>query len=255
MNEITSSTKILRVVVGLLAAGLLVTAGLVGYAYSFSPTSIRKPTAGHPHMRLQLVVSGKEVDFGATKFQTPYAKDVCTAKLTAEPIHFHDGLGQFVHIHWTGVTGGMLLKNYGWNLIGGPDGSLGYRFDQLPKIIKVPIHGKALPARSPDARFFIYTGDESSYKLRNWNQFLDEDIQTFISGKTVGRNSLLNSIIPVASAHNEPTGTGASEEELIKLNDVIGNAVIFVQKDAPTDAQIKDRFNDLIALPESVCGG
>jgi hypothetical protein len=54
--------------------------------------------------------------------------------------------------------------------------------------------------------------------------------------------------VPTASAHSD-------EEHLAQLNDVVGNVVIFAQKDKPTDQQVKDRFTHLIALPESACAG
>ncbi len=56
------------------------------------------------------------------------------------------------------------MKHYGWNYIGGPDNKLGYKVDDLKSIKSVPIHSKTLPAVPKDASFYVYTGDEHTYK-------------------------------------------------------------------------------------------
>ena len=49
--------------------------------------------------------------------------------------------------------------------------------------------------------------------------------------------------------------TVKTEEELKQINNLIGNVVVFVQKNEPTNEQIKARFNKLEPLGLSVCGG
>ena len=46
-----------------------------------------------------------------------------------------------------------------------------------------------------------------------------------------------------------------TEEELKQINNLIGNVVIFVQPNEPTNEQIQARFNNLEPLALSVCGG
>lgn len=46
-----------------------------------------------------------------------------------------------------------------------------------------------------------------------------------------------------------------TEEELKQINNMIGNIVIFVQKEEPSSEQINARFNKLEPLSPSVCGG
>jgi hypothetical protein len=252
-------TQVLRwVVYGLI--GLLVLGSVaVGTLYAFSPAAIRHPQTAHYHFRLQVLVNGAPVNFASTPFQTPLGTDVCTAALTHEPIHFHDQLDQFVHIHWAHMTGGLVLKNYGWNLISGADDTLGYRFDQLPRLSHVAIHAPALPALPANAHFFIYTGSAAAFRERSWNDFLHQDLQDFFAAKTSARPaSLLDRLIPAALAHGSEAAdeaTTATEEQLTRLNNVIGSAVVFVQAERPTNAQIRDRFEHLVPLPESTCGG
>jgi hypothetical protein len=240
-------TVILRWVVGLILLAIVLAGSWYGFAYLSTPPALRNPTATHFHFRMQIINGGQAVNFADDKFQTAFNSDICSAALTQQPVHFHDKLDQFVHIHWNNLTGGIVLKNYGWNFIGGPNGTLGYRFDKLPQLIKVPIHGHDLPARESDANYYIYTGDSTSYHQRNWNDFLTMDLAKFFTGSmNVG---LLDRIIPAAQADS------VSEEKLTMLNHVAGSVVIFVQKDAPTNVQVKDRFNHLVPLPLSACGG
>jgi hypothetical protein len=251
-------TLILRWIIGLIVTGLLAFALWFGFAYMTSPAAIRHPQRTHFHFRFQVINNGTAVNFAGNNFQTPFNADICNADLTKEPIHFHDGLDQFVHIHWAGITGGLLLKNYGWNFISGTDDTLGYRFDHLPQLTRVPVHGQALPEPPKDAKYYIYTGDATRYNQRNWNDFLRQDLRNFFAGRPTANSGLLGHLVPAALAHGDEPHTGttsASEEQLAKLNDVLGSVVIFVQKDQPTAAQIKDRFSHLVPLPESSCAG
>jgi hypothetical protein len=199
---------------------------------------------------MQIIVDNKPVNFASSQFQTAYSKTSCTADLPTEPIHFHDGKDQIVHIHWDSITGGELLKNYGWNYIGGSDKTLGYRFDRLPKISSVPIHGKVLPEINNQS-FYIYTGDENGYKVRSFNDFINEDLEKFFNHPSSFPSSkpetgLANFFAPKAYAHGD--------EKLDKLNNLIGNIVIFVGN-KPSDQAIKERFTHLEPLSDSVCGG
>lgn len=273
----TEKTKVRRkprlryLLIGLLLiVGLF--AGSAAYVYGVSPASVRNPRMEHLHFRMQILVDGKAVDFRKAAFQTPYAKDQCSGELSADPIHFHDGKDQFVHVHWKDISGGQVLKNYGWNLVGGSSGTLGYRMDDLPKLKKVPIHGEALPKLPDNAKFWIYTGDENGYKERSLEDFKKQTMEQFFDTKsnfmTTGYapsgNSLLSWFFPTASAHAghdhdaeaTPTTVAESEEErLTRINNLLGNVVIFVQSNEPSDEQVKARFANLEPLSDSTCGG
>jgi hypothetical protein len=227
------------------------------YVYAASPKAIRQPAATHYHLRLQVVVGGQAVNFADKAFQTPKGADICTAALTTEPIHFHDGLNQFVHIHWKGITGGLLLKNYGWNLTGGLPGELGYKFEKY-RPVAIPIHGNALPSPPPNSDYYIYTGTAAGYQQRDWGEFQAQDLETFLK-KTGPQTSWLDAIIPAARAHaghgHPEDPTRGDDPALVKLNNLVGNIVIFAQATKPTDEQIKSRFNNLIDLPTSSCSG
>lgn len=244
----------------------------VGYAYTTSPLAIREPLLEHYHFRMQILVNGKAENFGSSAYQIGYAKDQCNANLPEQPIHFHDNKDQFVHIHWEGMTGGLVMKYYGWNYIGGMNDALGYRFDDLPGIKKIPIHGKHLPKLPEGAKLYVYTGDEKGYAERGFEDWNRQDLETFF-GKTSNfpahkqnmqkRSSILDTLFPRAYAHGghshtttaSDTDQETEEERLTRINNLIGNVVIFAQKDRPTDAQIKVRFDKLAPLSDSTCGG
>ncbi len=266
--------KLVRAATMIVAAVVPLALIFVGYVYANSPEVIRNPKLEHYHFRMQILVNGKAENFGTKAYQTGYAKDQCNANLPEQPIHFHDNKDQFTHIHWEGMTGGMVMKYYGWNYIGGMDNALGYKLDDLTDIQKVTTHGDYLPGLPAKEEFHIYTGDENGYKKRNFDDWRSKDLEEFF-GKTSNSPahkinkgeevSFLDSLFPKAYAHgtedHSSTQSGNSEsteteeQKLTRINNLIGNVVIFVQKDAPTDQQIKDRFNKLEPLTDSTCGG
>ena len=215
--------------------------GWYGWAYKTTPSVLQSPTAAHYHFRLQIINDGQPVNFASEPFQTPYDKFSCSMDLPEEPIHFHDNLDQLVHIHWQGITGGMVLKNYGWNEIGGRDTILGYRFDGGFWPQAITTHGNILPQKPTQFNYYLYTGDQTGRQLRNWQEFLDKDLYTFFI-KTVTPNT---------------TNTPSTSMEMgtTKIKNVVGNVVLFVQDKQPTEEDIQKYFDNLIPLPESTCGG
>lgn len=262
-------SKRFKIIAIVLIAILIVPLSYAGYIYAATPTVIREPKLEHYHFRMQILVNGKAENFAEDKYQQDYAKDQCNANLPEQPIHFHDQKDQFTHIHWEGMTGGMVMKYYGWNYIGGINKALGYKLDNLMDVQKVNTHGNFLPAAPDDAQFYIYTGNESDYQEKSFDDWKNQDLEQFFGNtsnfpahKQNKQTSLLDRVFPKASAHGgiedgndgEP-GEETEEEKLTRINNMIGNVVIFVQKDKPTDQQIKERFNDLEPLSDSTCGG
>ena len=249
---------------------LVAIGGYASYIYAVSPPVIRNPKLEHYHFRMQILVNGKAENFAEDKYQQDYANDQCNANLPEQPIHFHDKKDQFTHIHWEGMTGGMVLKYYGWNYIEGINNALGYKLDDLKDIQKVNTHGNFLPAIPNDMVPYVYTGDENGYRERNFNDFVKQDLEQFfgVTSNTPAHKinkreqaSLLDKLLPKANAHDtedDADGNDTAEtekEQLTRINNLLGNVVIFAQKDKPTDQQIKDRFNKLEPLSDSTCGG
>ncbi len=267
-SKLPKSTLVLRTITAALLVGILGIGGYAAYAYAASPDVIRKPQSEHYHLRMQILVNGKAENFADKKYQVGYSKDQCNANLPEQPIHFHDNKDQFVHIHWEGMTGGMVLKYFGWNYIGGMNNALGYKLDNLKDIQKVTTHGDYLPAVPNDAKFFVYVGSSSAYSEKSFEDFKSQDLEKFF-GKTSNsplhdanqqKTSLLDKLVPAASAHAGETHETASvpeteEQKLTRINNLIGDVVIFVQKDRPTKQEIENRFNKLEPLGDSTCGG
>lgn len=257
---------LLLLVVGL---SVITLGGYYSYIYASSPSVVRNPKLEHYHFRMQVLVNGKSENFAEDKYQQDYAKDQCNADLPEQPIHFHDQKDQFTHIHWEGMTGGMVMKYYGWNYIGGINKALGYKLDDLGDIQKVNTHGNFLPAVPANAKFYIYTGDGNGYKEKSFDDWKNQDLEQFFGVTSNSpahelnkqQSSLLDSIFPTAYAHGTADdsdgddGSETQEERLTRINNLLGNVVIFLQNDKPTDMQIKERFNTLEPLSDSTCGG
>ena len=253
------------------AALLAIPLGIAAYAYASSPGVIRSPKLEHYHFRMQVLVNGKAENFSQKKYQTGYNKDQCNANLPEQPIHFHDNKDQFTHIHWEGMTGGMVMKYYGWNLIGGMDNSLGYKLDDLADIQNVTTHGDYLPKMPEGTKFYIYSGDETRNTARTLADWKDQDLEKFFNKESNSPahefnkqgGDPLSALFPTASAHGEASEHAAETtkpsesdtEKLTRINNLIGNVVIFVQKDAPSKEEVQRRFVMLTPLTESTCGG
>lgn len=235
-------------------------ASLAAYMFAVSPAAIRTPALDHAHFRLSLIADGTPVDFGGEPFQKQ-SQAYCTDDLSEEPIHFHDRKNQFVHLHWKGVTGGLVLKNYGWNMIGGPNNILGYRSDRLPLANVVPIYGEVLPTLPRHAKLWVYTGTTDAYQLRSTQDFLFQDLETFFGrASTVGVRQpdiWRDMFFASASAHDgvDHEADRKSQAELSDINNLLGDVVVFAQANKPQGDQIKDAFHNLEPLTESTCGG
>jgi hypothetical protein len=258
--------RFVKTILSILVSVLILAVTYFGYLFIQSPEVIRNPQMNHYHFRMQILVDGKAEDFGSQGYQQGYAKDQCNANLAEQPIHFHDNKDQFTHIHWSGMTGGMVMKYYGWNYIGGLNNALGYTMNDLADIQQVTIHGNYLPSISKDAKFYIYTGDESSYVEKSFADWRDKDLEEFFGTASnfpkPEEVSVLDLLFPPAYAHGTADDAdgddGTTETELQKLtriNNLIGNVVIFVQPDAPSEDLIKSRFDQLVPLNASTCGG
>jgi len=271
-EEIKSTSKLRQLGIpfaGVVAAILLVAGGFYGYLYASTPSHLRNPEFEHYHLRTQIVVDGESVDFSHNEFQEEYDANSCSAEITGQPIDFHDDQDQMAHVHWSGITGGEFLKFYGWNLIGGEDDSLGRRYDQgMMRMHHIDTAGNLLPVIPDDANFYVYIGDADSYEQKDWDTFLSEDLEDFMGKKSYLNTDDETSFNPLdlftqkayahggeVDEHSEPIEGEEDEARLERINNLIGNVVIFVQNEEPTDEQIKDRFNNLTPLHDSVCGG
>lgn len=243
---------------------LLIAGGIYGYVYASTPAHIRKPTFQHYHFRTQILVDGKAVDFSKDEFQKDTGTSTtCSAAVGSAPIDFHDKMDQLTHVHWNEMTGGEFLKDFGWNYIGGSDDVLGRRYDDGLKPSPVKIYGKLLPTAPEKSNFYVYTGDKEDYQQKNWNDFLSQDLESFFGKKSnIGHSdevsfNVSDWLFPKAYAHGEVMDehdSSKSEEELTRINNLVGNVVIFAQKDEPSKEQVQERFNNLVPLHESSCG-
>lgn len=238
----------------------------------FSTPAFAFPQVDHYHFRLQILNNGEPINFADSRFQKEQPVGVCSGGLSPEPFHFHDSEDQLVHVHWRGMTGAQLLKYYGWST-GGLGDVVGYRFDTFPTIQRVSPYTNALQSLQ-GKRVWIYTGDETSYEKRSWSDFLTKPIDDFFGKKSVIRQNAEQTswLETPVYAHNENLATNTTnydeatapkatvskqytKEELEQINDLVGNLVLFVQESEPTAGQITQRFQLLVPLKATVCGG
>lgn len=97
---------------------------------------------------------------------------------------------------------------------------------------------------------FSSNSANSSQNISNINSQDSINSNSTDSNQNLTQNSAPNSTPD--SAQNSPVKT---ETELKKINNLLGNVVIFVQENEPTQSQIQLRFDNLEPLLDSVCGG
>ena len=259
------SKKVIFTSLAVILSVIVLSGSIFGYLYVSTPEHIRNPQLEHYHFRTQIIVDGNLVDFSKDEFQqeTP---GTCSAEVSGTPIDFHDNQDQMTHIHWDGITGGEFLKYYGWNYIGGASNILGFRYDDgLMRMHQVTHYGDLLPYVPEGSNFYVYIGDKDGYEQKPWEDFLQQDLEEFFGKKSNlsqdEQASLLDKLFfPKAYAHGKVIDdheekSDKTEEELARISNLIGNVVIFVQKDEPTKDQIQERFENLVPLHDSTCGG
>jgi hypothetical protein len=175
---------------------------IIGLIYStlrfaLSKDNISFPKKDHSHFRIKYIFNGQEENFGGPRYQTDYTKDVCGGTLTEAPLHFHDNKTDYQHEHWARMTGGQMLKFYGFNYIGGLNGYMGFELDKFPQIIPVPIHSNSLPQPRTNDKFWIYTGIEKPNNSGNWEvknrtfeEFVNQDFETFFGKESQERKDI-----------------------------------------------------------------
>ena len=83
----------------------------------------------------------------------------------------------------------------------------------------------------------------------------NQPISQVVSTNSSNINSISSqNILPKLDNKTEPKPE-TSLEELKSINNFLGDVVIFVQQSEPTNEQIKTRFQSMIKLEKSVCGG
>lgn len=165
-------------------------------------------------------------------------------------------------------------------------------FQMPPKIHPIQRFTKAIPEIPESNKFWVYTGDEIDegrveYRFREWNDFIWTPVEEFLAAdtpieQTINQNqqSSQSSKISLNSLESiiqnlTSLKAFAQDEELImeaktaqidanfpvspekirleKVNNFIGNVVIFSQRKEPTATQINEKFLNLEPLDEMKC--
>jgi hypothetical protein len=217
------------------------------------------PKLAHYHLRLQVFIDNQAIDFSQPSYQQEYSKDSCNAKLTSEPLHFHDTNGQLLHVHWQGITGGEVLKYYGINQIGGLQDILGYRFDTFPQITPINTKATTISRSNTNDTIHVYIGKQDGYYKASGVDFLFKDLELFLKKskkRTQDEQLKASSFTSISTlAESNEITSSISETELNEINELIGNVVVFIEPNEPKSEDIQKAFNNLTPLTASVCGG
>ena len=231
---------------------------VVGWlAFSFaSPLAVTFPRRTEYAVRMQVVIEGVPVDFSQQAYQTKLDETVC-GELSTRPVAFHGGQEQWLHVYWRDLSGSTILRNYGYKNYAPFENYLGVRADQFPQFTPVSIHGNILPETSPAAQLYVYTGDQFGYTRRDESLFLEQPLEDFLDDVIPG--TPMNALQIQGNAQEEALGPSqqrdlqADEAERARPLDVLGNVVIFIQTQEPTEAAIIERFLTLTSREPTTC--
>lgn len=233
---------------------------VVGWlAFSFaSPLAVTFPRGTEYALRFQMVVEGQLVDFSQPAYQTELDERICS-ELSQRPVAFHGGQNQWLHVYWQDLSGGTILRNYGYKNFPPFENYLGVRADNFPQFEPVAIHGNALPETDPSSQLYVYTGDQFGYTRRDESLFLEQPLEEFL--REVIPGTPMNSLGIEGRAQTEEAepAAGPTLERNLETSkrgrplDILGNVVVFVQAREPSEQQIIERFLTLTANQPVTC--
>ena len=182
---------------------------------------------------------------------------------------FHRGQDQWLHLYWQGLSGGSLLRNYGYQNTSPFEGYLGVDLREFPKIKPVPIHTDLLPEPTSAEQLYVYSGNENGYRRRDVTAFINQDLEQFLKPSVDSQVSTFpNQLDTLLQAPARPAGPKKEEDLesflaapkdrgflITDLSSVkfLGNIVVFLQDKEPTSAAVSQRFSTLNQNPPFAC--
>jgi hypothetical protein len=242
------------IVLFLLLISIISTVGLFSFTTFVSRPHFNSPQFTNYHLRLQLVFNGQLSPFINQTTQEINEFKVCDLGLITKPVYQNSFNSHLFRVNWEGITGGEILKYYGLNLVGGSDDTLGYRFNGFsrPQVIQTL---KALDLKpSKQQKTFVYQNRQDGYTKIDPLDFLFKDIELVVKKSNIRlqrEQSQPKSVLGVrAFAQSEKPVVQQQEfESKLSLDyDLIGNVVVFISDEEPTEEKIIDRFNNFIPL-------
>ena len=227
--------------------------------FLITPKHLKNPSLDHQHLRLKLLVNGKRIDFGSQEYQKEFDKSICDNKLSSEPFHFHDNLDQYLHLHWKGLTGGDMLTYLNINnKLRANLRTLAFRFDYFPQLQRI---------RTLEPKLDIEKGSSIQIYFRGYQQEQISKINIDMFKSTAitdlnkkvysayNKNEANNTNVAYAHEGEDDSDNQAVDSEKQKIESLLGDFVIVINKEEIKDNELKQLFTDWIDIPESVCGG
>ncbi len=215
------------------------------------------PQYEYAHIRLRVFVEGTEIDVGNNPNGTRLFQGACSAVLQKEPLATILKDPHSIRLMWKGVK----LQDV-FTYLGLRDTDFfGYVFSPSFGVKKIPLEAKSIivaPEATP--RFlFIRTGE--GYIEREISDWFGKSIEDVFGRSSQIRLSWYTPNI--ASAHEEEGEINTSstdplvilqeQEEARRLNNVLGEGVLFIQHSRPENDQIQRAFDTFPLLSGSLC--
>ncbi len=248
-----------------LVIGLTTIVGLAILASVFvflSPSRFFFPRYEYAHVRMRLFVQGTEVDVRDIFSSYTLYRGACSGKVQDAPFSTVKKDPHSIRLMWKGLTGQNLFTFLGIGTHNrGAKKILGYRIGLgVPGVITVPVHAQTLPW-ADEAHTFIYVRSGGGFTERALSYWLSHTLE-----ENMGRNSQikLSWFSDVAFAHEgeteidltstDPLVIAQEQEEARMLNNILGDAVIFLnQQERPSDEEVEKVFATFPLIVGGLC--
>ena len=228
----------------------------------FSSSRLFLPRYEYAHIRVRLFVHGTEVDVSDLFSSYTLYRGACSGRVQNAPMSTVKKDPHSVRLMWKGLTGEDLFAFLGIGALGekGPH-VLGYTLGlKLPRTIPVPAHTRILP-QAQTTNTFIYVRSGDGFIERPLPYWLAHTLE-----ENMGRNSQikLSWFSDIALAHEgeteidltstDPLVIAGEQEEARVLNNILGDAVIFLdQQERPSDEEIENIFATFPLIAGGLC--
>ena len=183
----------------------------------------------------------------------------CGLAVTEKPFYLDKDKKNVVQVRWEGMTGGELLKYYGFNYLSGLNDLIGVQY-RGPFDIK-PVRPLAVSKLTSSDLLYIYSGSDKDFKLLNSQNFLYQDLENTIKKsrlRTKREKESSKLILDTISVSGEESSGLTLEPQLTEgqlndINNIVGSLAIFIQRDTPSNTDVINSFNSMERLSSESC--
>ena len=190
---------------------------------------------------------------------TDQSNSNCNLVVTEKPFYLDKDKKNVVQVRWEGMTGGELLKYYGFNYLSGLNDLIGVQY-RGPFDIK-PIRPLSISKPTASDILYVYTGSGKDFKLLNSQNFLYQDLENTLKKSRLRtkreKESSKLTLYTISVSGEESLGLALKPQltdgQLNDINNILGSLEIFIQQDAPSNTDIINSFNSMERLSSESC--